>query len=917
VPLGYGQTVFVGREAELRRVTTLLDEARRGRSGMLVVAGDAGLGKTALLAEARALAADMRVLAATGVESESELPFASLHELLRPVLELLPRIPALQRRALAAALALEEGEPDTFAVGAATLSLLVEAAERSAVLVVLDDAHWLDRASADALAFAARRLLGEEIAFLVAVRTGHVTPFDPLPRLELGPLARDDARRLLGQRAEPVAVADEARLLAAGAGNPLVLLELPVELARELPTSATSNERLRRAFSRRVEELPGTARFCLLLAAAEPDIQTVRLASAALELDDPLAPAEAAGLVRIENGGIVFRHPVVRSLVYSEATDAARRRAHRALADALGSDEDIDRRAWHRAAAAEDVDEEIAAALEETADRAGARGGHAAEARALERAARLSPVKEDLARRLYAAVRCTLWAGDTGHALELAEEALRLTDDPLVRAELLVRIDDLAEERLPEDRILEAVDAGGLDSDGVAKLLNNVSKKRVDRWDVAGAVALAETQEQHARRAGAWWGRRALAGAAAAYLVAGDRGHAEALYRELTVDPGVVANHAFEYLSLELYDELRSALAESLRDARATGNQLRVCWNQVCAADLELRQGRLDAAMVAAAEAVHLGETIGQPPLVGFASAALAGVHAWRGQEEACIESARAASAVAKAQFDWLQEGLARQALALLALGAGRPQDAIVELEPIAHTWAASTMVEPGFVPFVPDLVEACTVSGATDEAAAWLGRFARVATEARRTWALAACARCEGLLAPADSFDEPFNRAIELLEPSPLVLDLARTQLAYGERLRRQGRRRDARMQLRVAHDAFVLASATPWIDRSAAELRATGVQVADAAPPRLPDLTPQELHIAMQVAEGKTNKEIAAALFLSTKTIEYHLANTYRKLDIHSRAELARIVSRDSGTGVVEEGGGEQAKPAVSSGL
>jgi len=886
--------VLVGRERELRRVTTLLDEARRGRSGTLVVVGDAGVGKTALLADGRALAAGMHVLGATGVESELELPFASLHALLRPVLELLPRIPPLQRQALAAALALEEGEPDPFVVGAATLSLLVEAAEERAVLVVLDDAHWLDRASADALAFAARRLLGEEIAFLVAVRPGHGTHFEPLPRLDLGPLAPDDARRLLRHRAEPVAVADEARLLAAGAGNPLVLLELPVELARALPTSATAGERLRRAFSRRVEELPADGRFCLLLAAAEPDIGTVRLAAAALGLDGPLDPAEAAGLVRIENGAVVFRHPVVRTLVYSGATDAERRQAHRALADALGGDEDLDRRAWHRAAAAEDVDEEIAAALEETAGRAGARGGHAAEARALERAARLSPQKQDAARRLYAAVRGTLWAGDTAHGLELAEDALRLTDDPLVRAELLVRIDDLADERLPEDRILAAVDAGGLDSDGVAKLLNNVSKKRVDRWDVPGAVALAGVQEQHARSAGAWWGRRALAGAAAAYLIAGERGHADELYRELTVDPAVVANHAFEYLALELYDELRSALAESLRDGRETGNQMRICWNQVCAADLELRLGRLDPAVVAAAEAVHLGETIGQPAVAGFASAALAGVHAWRGQEEACVESARAAIAAARAQSDRFQEGMARQALALLALGTGRPHDAIVELEPLAHTWAASAMVEPGFVAFVPDLVEACALSGATGEAAAWLARFTRIATEAERTWALAACARCEGLLAAGGSFDEPFGRAVELLEPSPLVLDLARTRLAYGERLRRQGRRRDARTQLRAAHDAFALAGATPWIERSATELRASGVRVADA-PVRLPDLTPQELQIATQVAEGKTNKEIAAALFLSAKTIEYHLANAYRKLDIHSRSELARIVTRE----------------------
>ncbi len=472
--------MLVGREEELRRVTSLLDEARRGRSGTLVVVGEPGVGKTALLAEGRARSADMRVLAATGVESELELPFASLHELLRPVLGLLPRIPALQRQALAAALALEEGEPDAFVVGAGTLSLLVEAAEESAVLVALDDAHWLDRASADALAFAARRLLGEEIAFLAAVRPGLATPFDSLPRLDLGPLAPDDARRLLAHRAEPVTLADEARLLAAAAGNPLVLLELPVELARALPTSATSNERLRRAFSRRVEELSEAAQFGLLLAAAEPDIQTVRLASALSSLTPP-RPGRGSR-PRSDRGRsdrLSASGPAVARLLRRD-----RRRAPEGASGPgrrLLRDEDLDRRAWHRAAAAEDVDEEIAAALEQTAERAGARGGHAAEARALERAARLSPRKQDVARRLAAAVRRANWAGNTAHSSELAEEALRLTDDPLVRADLLLYLESLANwraEPFREDRLLEAVDAGGLDSDRVANLLNLVSKKR-------------------------------------------------------------------------------------------------------------------------------------------------------------------------------------------------------------------------------------------------------------------------------------------------------------------------------------------------------------------------------------------------------------------------------------------------------
>src|SRR5581483_8647359 len=277
---------------------------------------------------------------------------------------------------------------------------LVEAAQEAPLFVALDDAHWFDRASAEALAFAARRLVGEGIAFLVTLRPDHATPFDVFPRLELGPLADADARGLLSRRTEPVAAGDEARLLAAAAGNPLVLLELPVGLARELP-----GERLRRTFSLRIEELPDPARLGLLLAAAEPDVHAVRRAADVLRLLDPLSPAEAAGLIRVGAGEIVFRHPAVRSLVYASATAADRRAAHRALADALSGEQDRDRRAWHGAAAAEGPDEEAAAALAETAERAAARGGIAAQARALERAAQLSPVQTDRANRLLEAAR--------------------------------------------------------------------------------------------------------------------------------------------------------------------------------------------------------------------------------------------------------------------------------------------------------------------------------------------------------------------------------------------------------------------------------------------------------------------------------------------------------------------------------
>jgi DNA-binding CsgD family transcriptional regulator len=890
--------VLLGREQELRHVAALLEEARRGRSGTLTIVGEPGVGKTALLEEARLLAHDMQVLSCTGVESESELAFASLHELLRPLLGLLPRIPASQAKALGAALALSEGEADTLAVGAGTLSLLVEAADQVPTLVLLDDAHWLDRASADALVFAARRLRVESLAALAATRPGQAPAFEPLPRLEVGPLAHEHARRLLRERPHPVAPSDEARVLAAAAGNPLALLELPVELAGELPSVTTPHERLERAFSRRVEALSAGGRRGLLLAAAEPDPGAVHGAASALALQDPLGAAEAAGLVHLANGSIEFRHPVVRSLVYARAPAAERAAAHRALAGALRHEGDRDRRAWHLAAATQGEDEEVATLLEHTAERAIARGGHAAGARALERAARLSPDRAERARRLYAASRSEYWGGDATKAGALAKEGLPLADDPRLRAELVHQVHavaDFSTGGLPEAVFLQELErAEGLDDEHRARLLMSVVNKRMDALDAAGAVAVAAELARCARGAGPWWSPRALATAASAHLLAGERRQAVELSRELCANPAIPAGFAFDYMSLEWFDELRASLAETLREGRANGNLLRIVWNQSCLAHLELRHGRLSASAVAAAEAIPLAEVLGVLPMAGATSVALAAVQVWRGEGDAG-RNARLAAAAVRADGDPFQEGLAQGALALLALGAGRPADAIVALEPPTQRWGESTVADPAAVPFVPDLVEAYLLDGETGKARELLDRFAPLAEAAGNTWMLAACARCKGLLAPADAFDAVFSRGLGLLEPSPYRLDLARMRLAYGERLRRAGRRRDARVQLQAAHDAFAAVAAVPWQNRAAAELRATGVHV-DAPAASRPELTPQELHIAGLVAEGKSNKEIGAAIYLSPKTVAYHLANVYRKLDIHSRAELARLVARDA---------------------
>jgi DNA-binding CsgD family transcriptional regulator len=305
-----------------------------------------------------------------------------------------------------------------------------------------------------------------------------------------------------------------------------------------------------------------------------------------------------------------------------------------------------------------------------------------------------------------------------------------------------------------------------------------------------------------------------------------------------------------------------------------------------------LRFGRLREARLAATESISVGEWHGIALWVAAAQAALAGVQSWQGDDVACRRTAASATDVARDAGSVVLELGARAPLGLLALGLGRAEDAVEELAPLARRWHEGTHREPSVAAFLPDLVEAYARVGQPAEARLWLGRFAETAERSKRQWALAAVARCDGILAAADAFDEPLSRSLVLLESSPLALERARTQLAYGERLRRAGRRREARAQLRAAHATFAAVDAAPWAERAAVELRATGESVGPRTVDREARLTAQELQIAQLVAEGKTNKEIAAQLYLSPKTIEYHLANAYRKLDVHSRVELARIV-------------------------
>jgi DNA-binding CsgD family transcriptional regulator len=781
--------------------------------------------------------------------------------------------------------------------------------------VLVDDAHLLDRASAEAIAFAARRMAGEEIALLAAVREGEASNFEPegLAALPVPPLAHDDALALLRERHGPELEASVARALAeAGAGNPLALVELPAaQLAerdlvdRPLPVA----ERIERAFLRRVDALPPRTRRSLVVAAAGAGapVAAVRAGAEAFG-GGPLDPAEAAGLISVDGGSLAFRHPLVRSAVYHAAAPAERRAAHRALADALGEDE----RAWHLAAAADGPDEETAAALDAAAERAVRRGGYAAQSRALERAAELSADDASRARRLHAASRAAYWAGLVGRAVSLAQQALPLTRDPLVRADLRRQLAVIADfetglhREAPSTEALEreAAAVEPLDPERAIALLGVVLQRRRMRLEPAAAVEVAERRLVLAERLEGERPIRSRQDLVQAWCLAGRREEADRLQAAVLVaraqDPSLpmFASQAAEpLLWLERFDELRALLPRSLERSREEGNLLRICFDLTNIGSLDLRTGRLDDAAAAAGEALLLAEQMALDYLEACNHATLAAVAARRGQAGECRDRAARAARVARDLDEELILAETRMALGLLALGEGRAEDAAAELAPVAQLARRNGVDEPSVLPYAADLVEASVRAGRLDEAREELDRLAGQAARGGRL-ARETSSRCEGLLAGEDAFDPWFERA--LADDPASAFERARTELVYGERLRRANRRRDARPHLRAALEAFDDVEATPWVERAQAELRATGETVRRREPSGRERLTPQELQIALLVAEGRTNREIAATIFLSPKTVEFHLTRVYRKLDIHSRAELIRMLSRE-GSAVV----------------
>ncbi|MFF4615955.1 AAA family ATPase [Nonomuraea jabiensis] len=894
--------MLFGRSAEIAAIDDVISRAREGAGDALVLRGEAGVGKTALLDLAASRGGSMRVLRTTGVEPESDLAFAALHQLLRPVAGLLDALPGPQREAVRGALGLGGGASgDRFLLAAGVLSLLAEAAAPDGLVCVVDDFQWVDRASADALLFAARRLATERIAMLLAVRGD--APVKGVPPLRLGGLPEPAAAELLGA-AMPPAVRRE--LVAATGGNPLALREIvrrssPGQLAgREpLPDPLPGGTQL---FGEQVAALSADARLVALLAAVESDLDLVlraagRMGAAGAAVHGPAAPGvahepaapgaaeagraalhelEVAGLVRVEGASVRFRHPLIRSAVHEAAAPASRRAAHEALAGLSEGD----RRAWHLAAAALGQDESVAAALAETAARARDRGGYGDAATALARAAELTPAPHTRAVRLKDAAMAAWLGGRPGQAESLLAEAR----------------DHAGGDRALEMEIAQLRGRFELNSGSAAEAVRVLAAgdsldMLADAAEAASYVGDTATIAEIGRRAAAFpegFLRDVLAGIG--LMLSDGTGH-ELLRRaldrtgELTEAAGFLwATAAASYLGEA--DLAADLAARAGRVARVSGmvGQLPVVLEFVATG--ERIAGRLAESQAISEEGLELAREAGYANTVAAHLANLAVLAALRGEEERCRGHAQEALAIAIPHRVGLRAGVAAYALAMLDLGAGRFAAAHDRFTAIAA--AGPGAGHPTVVwRSTPDRIEAAVGAGDLEAARAALEAYERWSAQAATAESRALLTRCRALAGAG-----PEKELEEALRLHANPYEAARTALLLGERLRRAHRPGEARPHLRAALETFRRAGAEPWARRAHGELRAAGESAEPARGPALDVLTPQELRIAGLVADGLSSKEIAAQLFLSPRTVEYHLYKIYPKLGIGTRTELARAV-------------------------
>ena len=903
---------LVARANEQHRVDSLVASARDGLSGALVLVGEPGIGKTALLDYAAAGATGFCVLRARGVQSEAELAIAALLEVCRPILSEVDRLERPQAEALTAAFGLSEAEGATrFTIGAATLALLAAASEEQPLLLLVDDAHWLDRASADALAFAVRRLHVDSVAALFAMRPGEGRPFSgrQLPELELEPLDVVSATALLAARRADLKPGERSGLLDLAQGNPLALLELPREAAYGQVDPVRVSKRLERAFCVRADTLPDASRRALIVVAAastgEIGVMADALESLGLSLT-ALEPAERNGLLTLDGGVVAFRHPMIRSAIYQATSAPERRGAHRALAEALKGE---DRGAWHLAAAAVGPDADAAAALENVAETASRRAGYAAAAAAYERAARLSKSTEDRLRRLGAAADAAWLAGRTAHALALIEEAVSLTDDDGRRGVLLHlrgTIEHFGGNSISAAATLEHAAALLSESDPHLACLSLIEANGslLAAGEVSKAVALGERLLQIADPMQPEEHLLTSLARGSALLMDGrpEEGMpflhgAATMIREqklLTSQPRNLTWAAMAAYWVGDITAMASYATTAARWAREHAAVATLAFAARLLGRAQLLTGNWSAARAALEESLDAARIAGLMNQQVQSLALLAWLDAAQGHGDDCRRRIEAATTLADSLHLAWRNDLVR-ALVLLELGSG-----FVEQSPVTRLLAALgdplLLRDTPASATAPELVEALIRAGDHLGAAALLETFADEAEHIGQPYPQAVALRCQGLLAAEDAYEAQFLRALEFHALDSNRFAMARTRLAYGERLRRTGRRIDAREQLKRAIDVFDRLDAGPWSTRARSELRATGERIGPRSPAPNEDLTPQERQVAVLAAEGKTNREIGSQLFLSPKTIEWHLSHIYRKLGITSRGKLSAALREAS---------------------
>jgi DNA-binding CsgD family transcriptional regulator len=903
---------FLDRTGERATLDLLLAQARESQSAVLVVRGEAGIGKTALLRYVADQASGFQVVQVASAEAEMELPFAGVHQLCAPVLGQLEALPQPQQDALNVALGLASGDvPDQFLVSLAVLGLLSAAAEEQPLLCLVEDAQWLDVASGLVLGFVARRVLAEAIAIVVALREPNTRhDFDGLPELVLHGLAEEDARTLL-MSAVPGRLDQRVRdrIVAETRGNPLALLDLPRSMSGadlaggfELPSAADLPRHLEDHYVQLARELPELTQRLLLLAAADPigDATLVWRAAYGLGIEgSSLAPAEDAQLVEV-GARVRFRHPLVRSAVYRAAAASERRAAHRALAEVTNPDTDPDQRAWHRAHAAVGVDEGVAAELERSADRARARGGAAAAAAFLARATELTPEPADRGRRALAAAQAKFDAAAADAALELLATAELAPLDELQRAQM---------ERLRAE-IAFARTRGG---DAPSLLLE--AARRLEPLD----AALARETHLEAMAAAMFAGRfgvspnvRETAAAAQAAPAAAQpprpidllldglatrftEGYAaglpplrKALEAFKDVEGSTTPDVRWLWLACRLAqdlwdDELWYVLAtHGLNVARDTGALSMLPIAATYRASLHVHAGAFSAASSLIDEADAITQATNMAPLK-YASLMLA---AWRGNEADGLKLIEAGRLEATARGEGMGLGVIEWATALIGNGCGRYADALeaaqrgCEHEDVGlYAWCLAELIEAG------------ARTGATGAASAALDRLTDRTRASGTDWALGIEAGSRALLSDTRHAEPLYREAIDRLARGRGVVHLARARLQYGEWLRRENRRVDAREQLRAAHELFSDIGAEGFAERARHELLATGETVRKRTDDVRGVLTPQEGHIARLARDGLSNPEIGAQLFISPRTVQYHLRKVFLKLEITSRSQLSRL--------------------------